>query len=74
LVSSAVTKLGHDPYEVLRGLIGERQKTPGRKIQEKRKKDVRGVAEEGEMPKKKSALERFGRDLRRWRRRELCRL
>lgn len=58
LVSSAVTKLGHDPDEVLRGLIVERQKT-----QEKRKKDVRAVSEDGEMPKKKSALERFGRDL-----------
>lgn len=63
LVSSAVTKLGHDPYDVLQGLIGERQKTPRRKIQEKRKKDVRAVAEDEVMPKKKSALERFGRDL-----------
>ncbi len=63
LVSSAVTKLGHDPDEVLRGLIGERQKTPRRKTQEKRKKDARAVAEDEEMPKKKSALERFGRDL-----------
>ena len=63
LVSSAVTKLGHDPYEVLRGLIGERRKTPRRKTQEKRKKDVRAVAEDEEVPKKKSALERFGRDL-----------
>jgi ATP-dependent Clp protease ATP-binding subunit ClpC len=63
LVSSAVTKLGHDPYEVLRGLIGVRQKTPRRKTQEKRKKDVRPVAEDEEIPKKKSALERFGRDL-----------
>ena len=56
VVSSAVTKLGHDPDVVLRGLsarlIGERQKTPRRKTQDKK-----------EEKKKDSALRRFGRDL-----------
>jgi ATP-dependent Clp protease ATP-binding subunit ClpC len=55
-VSSAVTKLGHDPEDVLRGLsarlIGERHKTPRRKTQDKK-----------EEKKKDSALRRFGRDL-----------
>jgi len=53
VVSAAVTKLGHHSYEVLRGLsgrlIGERQKTPRQKTEDKRKK--------------MTALERFGRDL-----------
>ncbi len=40
-----------------------RQKTSRPKTQEKRKKDALPVAEEDEMPKKKSTLERFGRDL-----------
>lgn len=59
VVSSAVTKLGHDPEDVLRGLgarliegFGERQKTPRRKTQDKK-----------EEQKKDSALRRFGRDL-----------
>jgi ATP-dependent Clp protease ATP-binding subunit ClpC len=56
VISSAVTKLGHDPDEVLRGLsarlIGERQKTPRRKTQDKK-----------EEKEKDSALRRFGRDL-----------
>jgi ATP-dependent Clp protease ATP-binding subunit ClpC len=56
MVSSAVTKLGHDPEEVLRGLsarlIGERRKTPRRKTQDKK-----------EEKKKDSAMRRFGRDL-----------
>jgi ATP-dependent Clp protease ATP-binding subunit ClpC len=55
-VSSAVTKLGYDPVEILRGLsarlFGKRQKTPRRRTQNK---------EEGK--KKDSALLRFGRDL-----------
>jgi ATP-dependent Clp protease ATP-binding subunit ClpC len=57
VVSSAVTKLGHDPEEVLRGLsarlIGERPKTPRRKTQDQK-----------EEKQKDSALRRFGRDLR----------
>ncbi len=40
-----------------------RQKTARQKTEDERKKDARGIAEENEMPKKKSALERFGRDL-----------
>ena len=56
IVSSAVVKLGQDPEEVMRGLsgrlIGERQKTPRRKTQDKK-----------EEKKKDSALRRFGRDL-----------
>ena len=54
VVSSAVTKLGHDPEEVLRGLSArliERQKTPRQKTEDKKEK------------KKDSALRRFGRDL-----------
>ncbi len=53
LVSSAVTKLGHDSDEVLRGssnrLIGERPKTPRRKTQDQK-----------EEKKKDSALRRGG--------------
>jgi ATP-dependent Clp protease ATP-binding subunit ClpC len=55
MVSSAITKLGHDPEEVLRGLgarLVERQKTPRRKTGDKIKKEER-----------ESALLRFGRDL-----------
>ena len=59
VVSSAVTKLGHDSDEVLRGLSARliegfevRQKTPRRKTQDKK-----------EEKKKDSALQRFGRDL-----------
>ncbi len=56
VVSTAVTKLGHDPDEVLRGLsarlIGERQKTPRPKTQDEKMRE-----------KKDSALLRFGRDL-----------
>ena len=55
VVSSAVTMLGHDSFEVLRGLSArliERQKTPRRKTQDKQ-----------EEKKKDSALRRFGRDL-----------
>ncbi len=55
VVSSAVTKLGHDPEVVLRGLsgrlIGERQKTPRQKTEDNKKK------------REISALERFGRNL-----------
>ncbi len=55
VVSSAVTRLGHDPDEVLRGLsarlIGERLKTPRHKTQDEKEK------------KMDSALRRFGRDL-----------
>jgi ATP-dependent Clp protease ATP-binding subunit ClpC len=58
--SAAVTKLGHDSFAVLREL---RDKISRIQIQEKRKKDGRAIAEEDEMPKKKTALERFGRDL-----------
>jgi ATP-dependent Clp protease ATP-binding subunit ClpA len=43
VVSSAVTKLGHDPEVVLRGLsgrlIGERQKTPRQKTEDKREEE-----------------------------------
>jgi hypothetical protein len=56
VISSAITKLGHDPEEVLRGLsarlIGESPKTPRRKTQDKKVEK-----------KKDSALRRFGRDL-----------
>ena len=56
VVSSAVTKLGHDPEDVLGGLSArliERQKTPRRKTQD----------EKEEKKKKDSTLRRFGRDL-----------
>ncbi len=56
VISSAVTKLGHDPEDVLRGLsarlMEERQKTPRQKTEDKK-----------EEKKKDSALRRFGRDL-----------
>jgi ATP-dependent Clp protease ATP-binding subunit ClpA len=56
VVSSAVTKLGHDSEEVLRRLsarlMEERQKTPRQKTEDKKKEE-----------KKDSALKRFGRDL-----------
>jgi ATP-dependent Clp protease ATP-binding subunit ClpA len=55
VISSAVTKLGHDSDEVLRGLSARligRQKTPRRKTLDKK-----------EEKKKDSALRRFGRDL-----------
>lgn len=42
MVSSAITKLGHDPEEVLRGLgarLVARRKTPRRKTQDKIKKE-----------------------------------
>ena len=56
IVSSAVVKLGQDPEDVLRGLsarlIGERQKTPRRKTQNKK-----------EEKQQDSVLRRFGRDL-----------
>ena len=58
VVSAAVTKLGHDSFAVLREL---RDKISRIQNQEKRKKEVRGIAEEDEVPKKKTALERFGR-------------
>jgi ATP-dependent Clp protease ATP-binding subunit ClpA len=58
MVSAAVRKLGHDSFAVLREL---RRKTSRHKTQEKRKREA--VAEEDEIPKKKTALERFGRDL-----------
>ena len=60
MVSAAVTKLGHDSFAVLREL---RDKISRIQNQEKRKGDGRAIAEEDEKPKKKSALERFGRDL-----------
>ncbi len=60
VVSVAATKLGHDSFVVLRGL---RQKIWRQKTEDERKKDARGIAEEDERPKKKTALERFGRDL-----------
>ena len=57
MVSSAVTKLGHDAYQVLRGVAERlsdgfegRQKTPRQKTEDKKKKGA-------------SALERFGRNL-----------
>lgn len=60
VVEEALTKLGHDPSEIMRGLFraiadrrpGERQKTPRRKTQDKK-----------EEKQKDSALRRFGRDL-----------
>ena len=60
VVSAAVTKLGHDSFVVLQEL---RRKISRPKTQEKRKKDGRVIADEDEKPEKKSALERFGRDL-----------
>ncbi len=60
MVSAAVTKLVHDSFAVLHGL---REKISRIQNPEKRKKDARGIAGEDEMPKKKAALERFGRDL-----------
>ncbi len=57
MVSAAVTRLGLDSYQILRGLaerfsdgFEERQKTPRQKTEDKKKKGA-------------SALERFGRDL-----------
>ena len=44
VISSAVTKLGHDPEEVLRGLSArliERQKTPRHKTQNKKRRNSR---------------------------------
>ena len=55
VISSAVTKLGHDPEEVLRGLSArliERQKTPRRKTQNKKEEKQQDFV-----------LRRFGRDL-----------
>jgi ATP-dependent Clp protease ATP-binding subunit ClpA len=55
LVLGSVTKLGHDSFEVLRGLSSrliESQKTPRQKTEDKRKKKA-----------PVSALQRFGRDL-----------
>jgi ATP-dependent Clp protease ATP-binding subunit ClpC len=58
VISSAVTKLGHEPDGVLRGLsgrlIGERQKTPRQKTEDKKKREKKAPD---------SALRRFGRDL-----------
>jgi len=56
--TAAVTKLGHDSFEVLQEL---RRKISRHKTQGKRKSAK--PMEEDEKPKKKTALERFGRDL-----------
>jgi ATP-dependent Clp protease ATP-binding subunit ClpC len=57
-VFEAMTKLGHEPVEVMRGLFRwladrRRQKTPRQKTEDKRKNEK----------KKETALMRFGRDL-----------
>jgi len=58
VLTAAVTKLGHDSFEVLQEL---RRKISRHKTQGKRKSAK--PMEEEEKPKKKTALERFGRDL-----------
>jgi len=58
-VSAAITKLGHDSFEVLRGL---RDKISRIQNPEKRVGKREPVAEKEEKPKKPTALERFGRD------------
>jgi ATP-dependent Clp protease ATP-binding subunit ClpC len=59
-LEAALEKLELDPTEVMREL---RHKISRPKRQEKRKNGHQPVVEEDEKPGKKSALERFGRDL-----------